>query len=305
MSQVTDLNKTPTADIGPNMSVDEATRRILFIVNQLPNFISGTPGGATAAKQDVGNASLADIDTNWLPGMQATMSDMDNQLITIAAGVPAMAVPGDAKATPTVSSQGAYNSVFNGTTWDRLRSAIVAVTSTLTGFVNSLPWTIYNATPTVRTEAQGGPLQADSSGNLKGVEQYSAQAEDNTNGVFAEAIKPLAVSTYSWTLFQNLGANATLNVKSTAGSIKSIYCHNLASSPAYIQIHKTATTPTGGVTPALSFLVPANGITLIDGQYLGENGYFCTTGIAFAYSTTEITYTAGTAGNQVTQIMYI
>lgn len=197
------------------------------------------------------------------------------------------------------------NSVFNGTTWDRMRSGQVTPTATLTGFANSLPWAVYHSSPTVRTTGQGGPLEANTAGALNVDETMAAQAEDNVNGVFAEAIKPLATATYSWTLFQNLGANATLNVKSTAGSIKSIYCHNLAASPTYIQIHKTATTPAGGAVPALTFLVPAGGVALIDSAFLGDNGYFCTTGIAFAYSTTEFTFTAATAANQVTQIMFI
>ncbi len=60
---------------------------------------------------------------------------------------------------------------FDGTNWDRLKAGITAVTATLTGWLNTLPWAIYNATPTVRTEGQGGPLQADVNGSLKMVEQ--------------------------------------------------------------------------------------------------------------------------------------
>ncbi len=56
---------------------------------------------------------------------------------------------------------------FNGTTWDRLRTAVTTVSATFTGFLNSLPWAIYNATPTPRTEGQGGPLQTDVDGNLR------------------------------------------------------------------------------------------------------------------------------------------
>lgn len=56
---------------------------------------------------------------------------------------------------------------FNGTTWDRLRAGVTALTATLTGWLNTLPWAIYNASPTTRTEGQGGPLQAASNGSLK------------------------------------------------------------------------------------------------------------------------------------------
>lgn len=56
---------------------------------------------------------------------------------------------------------------FNGSgTWDRLRAGITAVSSTLTGMLNTLPWGVYNASPTVRANGQGGPLQTDANGNL-------------------------------------------------------------------------------------------------------------------------------------------
>jgi hypothetical protein len=51
-------------------------------------------------------------------------------------------------------------------TWDRLRAGVTAVSSTFTGFLNSLPWAVYNTSPTTRANGQGGPLQADAQGNL-------------------------------------------------------------------------------------------------------------------------------------------
>lgn len=55
---------------------------------------------------------------------------------------------------------------FNGSTWDRIKAGITTATSTLTGFLNTLPWAIYHDTPTVRTNGQGGPLEADADGAL-------------------------------------------------------------------------------------------------------------------------------------------
>jgi hypothetical protein len=52
------------------------------------------------------------------------------------------------------------------------------VSATLTGFLNTLPWAVYNATPTPRTEGQGGPLQADANGNLKS----TLQSYDSASG---------------------------------------------------------------------------------------------------------------------------
>ena len=68
--------------------------------------------------------------------------------------------------TETVLSTVAKHLGFNGTTWDRLRSGITAVGTAITGFLNTIPWGMYNVSPTTRTDGQGGPLQTDASGNL-------------------------------------------------------------------------------------------------------------------------------------------
>jgi len=161
-----------------------------------------------------------------------------------------------------------------------------------------------NVTPPTFQDGDRADLQSDINGNAKTREQYATTGEDNVNGVNAVAIRPLATSTYSWSLFTNFGANATLNVKASTGNIKSVYCHNLNAAVRYLQLHNTATTPGGGAVPLLTFLVPATGVVVLDGQFFGENGFNFTTGIAFAFSTTEGTYTAGAAGDQFTQIMY-
>lgn len=127
---------------------------------------------------------------------------------------------------------------------------------------------------------------------------------DSNTSALRVSIAASSSGSDSQTLFQNLGANATLNIKATSGNVYALYCHNVGGSPAYIQLHNTATTPSGGATPALTFLVPAGGTIFVENTFLGDNGYNFATGIAFAFSTTEATYTAATAANQVTQVMY-
>lgn len=178
------------------------------------------------------------------------------------------------------------------------------VGGTFTGFQNTLPWAVFNTTPTVRTSGQGGPLQADENGSLKNRETHASTAEDNPNQVIASAIRPLAVSTYSWTRFQNLGANATLNVKATPGNVKAVHCRNINAAAHYVQLHNTATVPAGGAVPLYTFLVPATSAITIGDTFFGEHGAHFTTGIAFAFSTTEATYTAATATDQMTHIMF-
>lgn len=154
------------------------------------------------------------------------------------------------------------------------------------------------------TDGDYTTVNSDSLGHLWMREGFAPGYENNTDGVASVGIKPLATSTYSWTRFVNFGANATLNVKASAGNIKSLYCHNLNGSPRYIQLHNTATTPAVSAVPLFTFLVPAGGVVQLDGAFFGENGYNFTTGIAFAFSTDEGIYTAGTAADQFTTIMY-
>lgn len=163
---------------------------------------------------------------------------------------------------------------------------------------------VYHSTAPTLTNGQANPIELDTSGNTQVNLNKLIAGENLTDKFLGVNMQPNISATNSWTRFQNLGANATLNVKSTAGALKSIYCINKNVAARYIQIHLTATTPSGGAVPHLSFMIPASGSVLISGDVLGENGYYCTTGIAFAFSTTEATYTAGAAGDQSTTIFY-
>lgn len=106
------------------------------------------------------------------------------------------------------------------------------------------------------------------------------------------------------TPFANLGANATLNVKSGAGAVYSVSCYNANTSSRYIQLHDTATTPAGGAAPKFSFLVPPGGQIVIGTDFFTQAGVSFSSGIAFAFSTTLNTYTAATAADQSTFVNY-
>jgi hypothetical protein len=159
----------------------------------------------------------------------------------------------------------------------------------------------YNITPPTLSDTATNSVQLDVNGNLKTVEQQAAAAEDNTNQVIAYAVRPLSTSTYSWTRFQNYGANTTLNIKASAGNIFSLYAYQTNAAARFEQIHNTATTPAGNAVPTHSFLVSPSGSTLIDSSFFGLSGDNHTTGLAFAHSTTFGIYVAGTAadGNRV------
>jgi hypothetical protein len=133
---------------------------------------------------------------------------------------------------------------------------------------------------------------------------YNFDAVDNLNDILAVVQKPLAVSTYTPSKFQNLGANATLNVKATSGNVFAVKCHNINAAARYLQLHNTATTPGGGAVPFLTFLIPASSERVIGAEFFSSQGIHFDTGIAFAFSTTEATYTAGTAAEQMTDVIY-
>lgn len=211
----------------------------------------------------------------------------------------------DAESDSVTTRTGALAYSYNGHTWDRVRSGIVAAASTFLGWLNVLPGLRYNATPPTLTDGNVVVLQGDVNGLLKTREGYQAGAEDNTNGNFSVIEKLLAgVSTYSPSVFTNFGANATLNVKASAGNVYAIDCQNTNAAIRYIQLHNTTTTPAGGAVPLLSFAIPASSSRTITHDTLVAGGANFSTGIAFAFSTTLGTYTAGTAAEQSTTIIY-
>lgn len=113
-----------------------------------------------------------------------------------------------------------------------------------------------------------------------------------------------STATGSPTRFANLGANATLNVKPTTGNVFSLYCHNANAASRYLQLHNTATVPADQDVPLYSFLVPTLGQTIIGEDFFSAAGANFSTGIAFAFSTTKATYTAGTNTDQNTVVHF-
>ncbi len=115
----------------------------------------------------------------------------------------------------------------------------------------------------------------------------------------------IGVLTLQPTRFTNLGANATLNVKASAGSVLSCVCINTNAAVRYLQLHNTATVPADQAAPVYSFPVPPGGYGIgIGTDIFTAAGVAFSTGIAFAFSTTANTYTAGTAGEQTTIIHF-
>jgi len=137
---------------------------------------------------------------------------------------------------------------------------------------------------------------------FKDVANQATVAVCNPDGSYLGA--PTTGAT-AYTVFKNAGANATLNVKATAGRVYSISCFNANAAIRYLQLHNKATAATAAEVPQFSIEVFPNTTTVIGTDFFGLNGEAFTTGISFAFSTTAWTYTAGTASDQSIQIRYI
>lgn len=105
--------------------------------------------------------------------------------------------------------------------------------------------------------------------------------------------------------FTNIGADATKNVKASSGNVFSWSCSNANAATRYMQLHNTATIPADQAVPVYSFPVYTLGTTIIGTDFFTTAGVNLATGIAFAFSTTRDTYTAGTAADQSTVVHFL
>lgn len=284
------------------------------IVTSSGTFVDTFGGGtqyADGAARSTASGTLMMVDDGT--NIQSASGDTSGRLnvnvngtVTVDSELPAAATLADATTNPSTTSVGAELMTFNGTTWDRARSAVTTPSSTLTGIQNSLPWAKYDATPTARTTGQSGPLQASSAGALH-VNNYTlAAGEDQTNNVMMVTQKPLAVSTYAPTRYVNIATSTTATVKSSTGNIFSCSITNTTASLQYLQLFNTTTALVSGTTvPVYSFGVAAGAgsTTVIGNDFFTSAGVNFSTGIIFGVSSAYGTYTAGTAA--VVAIHYI
>jgi hypothetical protein len=111
--------------------------------------------------------------------------------------------------------------VFNGTTWDRVRSAQTSVSSTFTGFLSVLPWSVYKVTPTTRTDGQGGALLSDDKGNLLVSKKTQMTTESSGSGTITTggtAQQSLAADAlgYRFSIFNHSNMNLYFSTLTTA-----------------------------------------------------------------------------------------
>lgn len=242
--------------------------------------------------------------------------DSAGRLITTVAGVTA-AMEGEYNASPVTVVDGAS---------EELQLDV-------NGRLLTVPYGVYNSAAPTMSNGDKGVVQLDVNGRLNA----TAKLTDGTSGGYIAPAStavaadktalsvglspnsplpagtstlgitmwaPVATNTNTATNFFNVGANATLNVKASAGNVLSISCINTNAAARYFQLHNTATVPSASDPPVCSWLIPAAGMVVLGSDFFTPNGMYFATGIAFAFSTTFLTYTAGTAGEQVTCVRF-
>lgn len=104
--------------------------------------------------------------------------------------------------------------------------------------------------------------------------------------------------------YLNLNTAHTAVVKSSAGKIYSLSCHNTGQAEHYIQLHNKTTAAVGGDVPVAVFPVIPQTTSIIGNDYFTGGGFAFSNGIVFAVSATELIYTQPGAIEHVTQIEY-
>jgi hypothetical protein len=168
----------------------------------------------------------------------------------------------------------------------------------------------YNTSAPTLTNGQRGDIQLDASANVLVSLATQIAGEDIANLVLGVQAKPVASATYSALASTSFGTSTAISAKATPGNVKSITCSNTNAAVRFMQVHNKASAPASTEVPIFSFSIPAGtatapGIREIGAEFLGDGGYFLSTGVAFGISTAAATYTAATAADHQFNATYV
>lgn len=247
------------------------------------------------------NGQRGDLQLGSRGSLNVTLVSQDGTAsqVYVAANADAVAAPTNATRMQIVT----LPFVFNGTTFDRQRgdtNGTYTVGNVASGATDaSNPVKIggrYNTSAPTLTNGQRGDAQLDVNANLKTTAATLAAGEDLPNNILGVVHKPLAASTYSPSLYTAIPQVTKANIKSTPGNVMSIIISNTNAAVRYFQLHNKATAPVATEVPIYSFPVPAGsatvpGILTLGVDFFTEAGYYFSTGIGWAISTTYGTFT--------------
>lgn len=160
---------------------------------------------------------------------------------------------------------------------------------------------VYNSTAPTYTTGQRTDLQADSLGNLQSNLYTSIFGEDATNNLLGTQNKPVAVSTYAWSIDRSTALEASSISKAAAGVVRAVdgrIDSTAATGTYYIQLLNSATLPADGAVTTLVAPKKIQHTTGTDTNFSIDctmNGVYASAGIVIVLSTTEYTKTIGGA----------
>lgn len=224
-------------------------------------------------------------------GRTIVTSEAGAPVIVDVAELPPAANPADAEANDIATTNIRSRSFgFNGATWDRLRSSLSAVTSTITGYLASIPFAKYNAARTIRADGQVGPHEANARGDIAVQEQYLPDFEDNANDVAWVQQRALAVSTGAWANYSSGGTlvgTAGLNIKNAPGRLRGIGGVNYSgATKVYLLVVNKASAPVANDLAVASIPLDTSGNFAGSGNSIdfGAHGIYLSTGISVCLS---------------------
>ncbi len=106
-------------------------------------------------------------------------------------------------------------------------------------------------------------------------------------------------------VFVRWGTSNTDTVSGTPAKVTKIYVYNKSANIRYLQLFNRATNPTTGTVPLSSHvLAPNEKYNLAVSDFGSNDGLSFSTGLAWGFSTTEATFTAGASADVSTEILW-
>lgn len=171
---------------------------------------------------------------------------------------------------------------------------------------------LYQAVIDTIASGKTAALAIDQNRNLKVTLATKISGEDQTNDLIGVLSKPIVGSTYALTPYTNLTSLQTKGVaKAFPGNVMSLDITNDNAAVRYFQLHNKATNPAATNVPVRSWKIPAGtannpGRLTLTTTYFSEGGYYLSTGIGWAISTTLATFTdSATASEHNVDINFV
>lgn len=252
-------DRLPTALVNGRIPVDVASLTVTVGNTQLE--IVNDVGNPIPVSGTVAFSNSA-INVGNFPSTQAITGT-----VTADTELPAAAALADTTANPTTPSVGALNFGFNGTTWDRIRAGMTGTLTAIAGVLNVFPLGRYNASTITLNDGEYRGFQLDPNANLKVNPGYLVLSRSSSSALEASRV-----------------------VKNSSGDLFRVKGYSTAA--GFIQVHNSAAVPAAAAVPIVSFAVAAN--ANFEEDY-ADLPYNFSTGITVVFSSTQATYTAGTA----------